>query len=519
MFTEELWQEWVEQESSNYKTEKGKKVYLKKGYVHFDHRFWFPDRNSELKKVLQANLKIFNSKLQRSEYWAFSPFLKILIKTPRYRYQELDNLHDLETKIRPICFASHFDSLIFSFYSFCLTKLYEKYIVAKKFSECVLAYRSDLGKCNIQFAKEVFQQVQSRGECTAIALDIKGCFDNIDHVTLKEKWKAILGSDLPEDQFRIFKNLTKYSYVSKNGLLKKFTGPKKRNEKLPATLLDTLPGTKDFEKYQALRDSKLIVTNDKPDSKSKRFKGIPQGSALSALLSNIYLIDYDKEMYEKSQRENFIYRRYCDDILIICDTAKATELKYFAIQKISKDYFLTIQDKKVETIDFKLNSKKVIRAFKRNKTNLSIPAKINLTNEKTFYKPLQYLGFEFNGQNILVRSSSLSKYFRKMRSRIIKTISMAYGATAKSDKVFLKQLFEKYSHLGERNFITYAYNASNEFYSNGSGKVQEGMKSPSIKKQLSRHFNVMKNTLESKNEQRINYKATTNKPRQRKQIG
>ena len=37
---------------------------------------------------------------------------------------------------------------------------------------------------------------------------------------------------------------------------------------------------------------------------------------------------------------------------------------------------------------------------------------------------------------------------------------MAYGATAKSDKIFLQQLFEKYSHLGVRNFITYAYNAS-----------------------------------------------------------
>jgi RNA-directed DNA polymerase len=106
-----------------------------------------------------------------------------------------------------------------------------------------------------------------------------------------------------------------------------------------------------------------------------------------------------------------------------------------------------------------------------------------------------------------------------MRSRIIKTVSMAYGATAKSNKIFLKQLFEKYSHLGERNFITYAYNASKEFYSNGNGKVQKGMNSASIKKQLSRHFNVMKSTLESKNEQRLNYKATTNKPRQRKQIG
>ena len=93
---------------------------------------------------------------------------------------------------------------------------------------------------------------------------------------------------------------------------------------------------------------------------------------------------------------------------------------------------------------------------------------------------------------------------------------MAYGSTAKSDKIFLQQLFEKYSHLGQRNFISYAYNASKEFYSNGSGKMQEGMNSPSIKKQLARHFIIMKNTLESKNEQRLIFKASTNKPKERK---
>ena len=67
-----------------------------------------------------------------------------------------------------------------------------KTILLKRGSaECILAYRSDLGKCNIQFAKEAFDQVRKRGECTAIALDIKGYFDNIDHETLKEKWQTI----------------------------------------------------------------------------------------------------------------------------------------------------------------------------------------------------------------------------------------------------------------------------------------------------------------------------------------
>ena len=215
MFQEELWNDWVQQELSNYKVIRGKKVYLKKGYMHFDNRFWFPERNEEIKKIIQNGLRIYRKESKRMEKWSFTPFLKILIKTPRYKYQEEQEKHDLETKIRPISFASHFDALIYSYYSYSLTKIYEKYIKRNRFDESILAYRSDLGKCNIQFAKEVFREVELKGECTAVCLDIKGYFDNIDHVTLLEKWQKLVGGKLPDDQFRIYKSLTRYNYVNK----------------------------------------------------------------------------------------------------------------------------------------------------------------------------------------------------------------------------------------------------------------------------------------------------------------
>jgi len=47
----------------------------------------------------------------------------------------------------------------------------------------------------------------------------------------------------------------------------------------------------------------------------QEYYGIPQGSALSALLSNIYLVDFDEYMFKLGQTIGFIYRRYCDDIL------------------------------------------------------------------------------------------------------------------------------------------------------------------------------------------------------------
>src|SRR5262245_27229309 len=120
MYSTALWDAWTKQEMQNYQEEKdGKKVYLKKGYLHLDHRFWFPGRHPEIEKIIQNNLLVPNP--QRSgynHYHSFFPFLKIVTKTPRYRYQFEEGHYDLETKKRPICFAAHVDSLIFGYYSF-----------------------------------------------------------------------------------------------------------------------------------------------------------------------------------------------------------------------------------------------------------------------------------------------------------------------------------------------------------------------------------------------------------------
>lgn len=482
-------------------------------------RFWFPERKNELKEILKSGLKKQNKKHQREGWWSFNPFLKILLKTPRYKYQQAEEHYDLETKIRPICFASHFDSLIFGFYSYALTQKYEDYIQNEGFSDCPLAYRSNLeGKCNIQFSKEVFDEIKRRGNCSAIALDIKGYFDHIDHIILKEKWIKVLGEKLPPDQFKLYKALTQYSYINKNSILKKYNIDLKKILHQPSTLLEFIPENKDFEKFQRLRSDRLIVTNNKPNKKTGRLSGIPQGSGMSALLSNIYLIDFDKDLNELAKQEGFFYRRYCDDILIICDSDRADTLQKEVIKKIGKEYFLEIQDKKVELTEFRPNSKGKIRAFNKKK---QIKAGVVLTddkNEKLFYKSLQYLGFEYNGQNIYIRSSSLSRYFRKMTGRIIKTVVMAYSDNGRDGKIWRKQIFERYSHLGNRNFISYANNASKEYYLNKDRERKPGMNSPSIRRQLSRHFTILEQTLISKNNQRFLYKEGKGKAKIRKSI-
>jgi len=318
---------------------------------------------------------------------------------------------------------------------------------------------------------------------------------------------------LPADQYLIYKALTRYSYVNKNSLIKKYKiniDKLKKQGYRPDVILEFIPEKKDFEKFDRIRKDKLIVTNEVPNKKTGRPNGIPQGSGMSAMLSNLYLIGFDKMMHDRARKEGFLYRRYCDDILIICDSDKTKQLKDDVIEIIEKDYFLTIQDKKVEIIDFHKNSKGIRRSFNQKKI-----AEKNIlldeNNEKFYYKSLQYLGFEFNGKDVLIRPGSLSRYYKKMKARILKTVSMAYSPNSKIDKILKKQLFEKYSHLGKRNFLKYAYNAASVRYKNSNGEEKDGMNSPAIRKQVKRHFDILVRSLNIKNADRFRWKVSKGK--------
>lgn len=513
LFNQDTWERWVAEESRNYaitfdKAGRKSEKFLKKGYLHFDPPIWFPRGQKNIKSIIENGLRTYHIVHRRLEYYAFSPFIKLLIKTPRYRYQEKEGTFGLETKIRPICYAAHRDSLLFGYYAFALNEIYQHYIKAQGFDEAVLAYRTDLkGKSNIQFAGEVFEEVRRRGNCTAIALDIKGYFDHIDHRILKEKWERVIGAPLPKDQKLIYRCLTTYSYVNKNSILKKYDIQLRKLPKAPKTLIDLVPGVKTYEKYMRLRADKLIVTNDLPNKKTGTLIGIPQGTPMSALLSNIYLCDYDAYMQKRAQCEGFLYRRYCDDILIVCDSDKANALQADAIDKITRDCRLIIQDKKVEMTRFSTNAAGQIRAFNQKKMDKEKISVLNAGNEQRYYKSLQYLGFEYNGQDIFIRSSSLSRYFRRLKGRVVKTISMAYSDKGAGDKIFKEKLLHRYTHLGKRNFLSYAYKAAGACYVNAEGEVKKGLNSPAIKKQVRRHFVIMMNNLAKVNEQRFNFKG------------
>jgi hypothetical protein len=88
---------------------------------------------------------------------------------------------------------------------------------------------------------------------------------------------------------------------------------------------------------------------------------------------------------------------------------------------------------------------------------------------------------------------------------------MAYSKTGKSDIIFKEQMLHRYTHLGKRNFLHYAYNASKKYYINSDGVKKDGLDSAAIRKQLSRHFTVLMSTLLTKNVQRARSKREKTK--------
>ncbi|KQM64496.1 hypothetical protein ASE74_10740 [Pedobacter sp. Leaf216] len=486
IYTDELWERFAE---------KVKKSDKPKTYKQFDNVFDFAKSGNKIRKLLK------DPTLNTIAKYSFTPHLKILAKTPRYKFDETIDAYDLETKIRPISFPSHIDSYIYSFYAYALTEAYQKYIKKEKFDNCILAYRSDLGgDCNIQFAKRAFDSVKEmvakHGKCTAIALDITGYFDNIDHKLLKEKWCEVIGKkQLPLDQYKVFRSLTNYRYVGKASFLKHFEIDMLKADKffnLLDLISDDIAGSTYLEKFELIRRRQLIVLN-KPkvnDDGSLSYRGIPQGSPMSSVLSNIYLIEFDRWLTRLGKQMDFHYFRYCDDLLLICKSENAVYLNNEVVDEIKRKdkYHLTIQKKKTEVIEFRPDSSGKIRSFDIRGEGKKATTKVN---EQKFYRNLQYLGFEFNGRNIYVRPASLSRYFRKAKGRVLKTMMMAYGKKSKKEKISKKQLHGRYTHFGDRNFITYAQNAAQEQYITAAGIVRKGMNSTSIKRQLSAHFSIL----------------------------
>ena len=406
-------------------------TYLKfKPYLHFDLRI-SPFEHFDY---------IFNKDKIKSH--SFYPFLYYPILTRKYDGDEV------KIKTRDIYYSAHMDRYIYEHYAHKLNKLYEKIILKEELNSSIIAYRSNLHKSNIDFAFDTFKKINKAIPCYVICSDFSKFFEKLDHQHLKCMIKKVLNLDeLPEDYYNIFKSITKYSYVERGEVFKLFDIP----------LFKT-------KNYLRICDPINFRKRVKPLVKKHNSSlGIPQGSPISATLSNIYMLDFDINLYQKLKKIKACFKRYSDDIIIIAPIEHKDYVKELFVQLV-KDYpGIEVNSDKTEEFCF-------------------LPEIVSKNKNKN----LDYLGFTFDGKTIKIRDRSIFKYYKKLHKaiNIINFISDKEGKN-----IGRKRLYDRYSHLGAKkskkdkkrklNFLSYVYRSS---------KI---MKSKSIKNQIKNHWKTI----------------------------
>jgi hypothetical protein len=377
-------------------------------------------------------------------------------------------------------------------------------------------------------SKEVFDFIKEKqidNTVVAITFDIKSFFDSLSHIKLKEAWKEVMSFEkLPGDHYNVFRNITKFSYVEEDDL---FNALKDRIlvERNDEIIEKEVKKIKYLRKQRAvsycekdlihmLREKNLIKANkyiyDSINDKKVALRkvGIPQGSPISSVLANVYMCDFDKAVNGYVAGIGGMYRRYSDDMVIVCDKDSIKDISEH-FHSLIKDRLLRINDSKTQIFYFKYDSA----------TSKYISFQKNLkTGKRQMNTNFEYLGFQFDGQRSLLKNSSLSNYYRKMKRSVSRGKFFAkFNNTKSKGELFKSRLYKRFTHIGaerrriyERdkndkskfvlshkyewgNYLSYA-NMASRIMDDRNGKVgtsEGGIKvTTGIRKQIRRHWRI-----------------------------
>lgn len=345
---------------------------------------------------------------------AFSPLIHYTKTERRYKKDSKTGVRAIAAKNRPIKYASHRDACILAYYASQLNQALDAYYKAAGIAENVIAYRT-LGQANYDFSAEAIAFAQTQAPVIILAFDVTGFFDTLDHGLLKKRLKTLLDvQELPDDWHKIFRFITRFRYVDLEDLKSHaLFGPRLKE--------------KSYSRIASIEELKTegIPFHPNPELVKGLRRGIPQGTPISAVVSNLYMTEFDLAARACCDKVGALYRRYSDDILVICkpDYAPAIETE---ITRLIDSEKLEIALHKTEKILFD--------------SIVTVPRSA---------KAAQYLGFTLDEDGPSIRESSLSRQWRKMRRamRRARKSAMWRIKTGRSGKVHTKKLYRRFSHI------------------------------------------------------------------------
>lgn len=363
-------------------TQEHLKELVQKKYLHFD--FTIRDKEKE---------KIINRILQEIDHHRYLPFIRVDIIYPKYSREKC-----VHNKVRKITLPSHHDALIYQYFGYELSKYYEKYVEDSPLDLISVAYRQKRHLSNITVAKEVIDFITDQEECWIIKGDFKHFFDNLDHKILRNRVQYLLKGAYNGVYDKMLKSIMNYRFVTRKTLEKQLIRAKVN-----------FPCDRKGDKAYAINLKQLgsLLHKRVINLSPKNRLGIPQGTAVSAILANIYMIAFDEFVANLIENYHGLYRRYSDDfIIVIPGPATANQniqnLKNQIIDKSNKMNKLEIEHQKTQLLFYSKSRKGI---FKFDGTKLR-------------KNSLSYLGFSFDGISVSLRSKSIYKFVYRSK-RII----------------------------------------------------------------------------------------------------
>lgn len=409
---------------------------------------------------------------------SFLPLIHKSIIKRKFRSDKLKRIRNPKNKLRRIksdpkerhiFFASHLDAMVYSKYNELISKKYEYYISDLEFNRSIVAYRkiphkkSSGNMCSIDFARIAFEFIKSNqsNKLSVIVADIKSFFDNLDHTILKKQWSKILNKiTLPPDHYNIYKSLTRIKYVESNMLFNCYNKEMIvsrgliNNNKISIHKRKKINSHKYFKEKNAISyctKQEFLNNNLNLIISKNNESGIPQGIAISATLANIYMLDFDERIYNLTKSINAFYQRYSDDIIIVCEQNDEVNIISQLNRLITSEHVnLTIESNKTKLYHFEIVDN-VYTGFE-----VDIQTRI-----PSYNKPLEYLGFTFDGHRVLIKSSGFSKYYRNMKHALNRSAALALKSKNPDDNIFKSKLYKRFTYKGSARRMKFRPSFSN----------------------------------------------------------